>query len=167
MAQGIVIREAVIDDAPGVAQVHAETWGTAYSGILPADVIAERSYEQRLPYWRSTLGQPGAETLYVAARNGEIVCFASGGPERTSDPLYRGELYVMDTCQGQGSVAGLRQPSYGTWSLMASRACSFRCSPTTLPGTSMPTWVERSSASGQLLSANNRNRGRLRVEGHP
>src|SRR5262249_2613558 len=47
--------------------------------------------------WRETLAAlPASGCVYVAAQEtGEIVGFASGGPERSGNALYRGELYAI------------------------------------------------------------------------
>jgi GNAT superfamily N-acetyltransferase len=91
------IRVAQPDDAAALARVHVDTWRTTYSGIVPDAHLASLSYEQREQRWRDSLAAPGADTcLYVATDDsGRVIGFASGGPERTGDPTYQGELYAI------------------------------------------------------------------------
>ena len=89
----ITVREACPDDAGGMARVHVESWRTTYRGIVPDGYLAALSYERREEVWRRNLHSGWA---YVAENEaGEIVGFADGGPERTGNPVYRGELYAI------------------------------------------------------------------------
>jgi GNAT superfamily N-acetyltransferase len=91
------VREAGIDDAPAIARVHVDSWRTTYAGIVPADFLSRLSYEQREDFWRRTLTDAAAAQVVLVAQSpdGDIVGFASGGPERSGDPLYRAELYAI------------------------------------------------------------------------
>ena len=70
------IRRAVVDDAPGIARVHVDSWAEAYAGIVPAEVTAARSHEVRLGQWRETLASEEWLTL-VAECGREIVGVSS------------------------------------------------------------------------------------------
>ena len=100
------VREARCADAAGVARVHVESWRTTYRGIVPDDFLAGLSVEQRERHWARVLcGAGGGEFVYVAEEDGQIVGFASGGPERSGDPIHKGELYaiyVLNTHQRRG-----------------------------------------------------------------
>ena len=101
------IREATIADVAAIARVHVESWRTTYKGLLPDDYLANLTYEQREPLWREILSKPVGHSLdYVAEDHaGNIVGFASGGPERSGDPVYTGEvyaIYLLERWQGQG-----------------------------------------------------------------
>jgi L-amino acid N-acyltransferase YncA len=91
------IREAALADVAAIAKVHVDSWCTAYIGILPDGYLANMSYEGRERAWRNNFNKRGSrEFVYVAeGEKGEVVGFASGGPERNGDPLYRGELYAV------------------------------------------------------------------------
>jgi len=89
------------------ATVHVESWRTIYKGIVPDDFLARLSYEQREQFWRQVLTEPGSVGfVYVADdRHGQVVGFVSGGPERSGDTLYTGEIYaiyLLAPYQGQG-----------------------------------------------------------------
>jgi GNAT superfamily N-acetyltransferase len=107
MSATVLIREANAADAAGIAHIHYETWQIAYRGVVPDAYLARLSYERRLKAWAEALARPsGSEYVCVAASDaGQIVGFASGGTERTGDPVYRGELnavYVLPNYHRQG-----------------------------------------------------------------
>lgn len=91
------LREAGVADAAGIARVHVDSWRTTYAGIVPDSVLADMSYEQRTRSWEQILRErPRGGFSYVAeAASAGIVGFASGGRERSGDPVYRGELYAL------------------------------------------------------------------------
>jgi ribosomal protein S18 acetylase RimI-like enzyme len=102
----MIVREATLDDAPGIARVSVDTWRTAYRGIIPDSVLRSLSYEEREERFRHYLPDTRSGSFtYVAEDNGAIFGFASGGPERGAIPQYRGELYaiyVLEEVQGRG-----------------------------------------------------------------
>jgi GNAT superfamily N-acetyltransferase len=93
----MLIREASPTDAAAIARVHVDSWRTTYAGIVPADYLANLSYARREQFWCDLFSTPTpAGCVYVAAQEtGEIVGFASGGPERSGNVVYRGELYAI------------------------------------------------------------------------
>ena len=80
-----------------MARVHVDTWRTTYSGIMSADYLAGLSYEVRESRWNDTLSanQPATSNFVAETGEGEIIGFASGGPERQGDPTYLGEIYAI------------------------------------------------------------------------
>jgi GNAT superfamily N-acetyltransferase len=104
-----VIREATIEDIPGIARVHVDSWRTTYKGIVPQRIIDSFTYEQREALWRRYI--PGnASFVYVADVGGEVVGFASGGPARQEEaPDHAGQLYAIYLLQEhQGKGIGRR-----------------------------------------------------------
>lgn len=108
-ASDVVVREARPADARGIARVHVDTWRTSYAGIIPA--AFHDSHRTREKLWAEVLAVPEAgpwsgDFVYVAALRGkDVVGFAHGGPERTGNPTYRGELctlYVLQASQRRG-----------------------------------------------------------------
>jgi len=92
----VYIREATLDDVPGIARVHVDTWRTAYPGIVPAEHLAGLSYERSEARWREFAFREGSPSLvFVAEDAGQIVASASGGPERDGIVGYDGELYGL------------------------------------------------------------------------
>jgi GNAT superfamily N-acetyltransferase len=106
-----VIRAATPDDAAAIAHMHVAGWRTTYRGIVPDDVLADLSEEQRARGWARRLRDPArTEFVYVAEdATGRVIGFASGGPEREGDPVYTGELYAIYLLAGeQGKGIGGR-----------------------------------------------------------
>ena len=106
------IRPANLEDAAPMAKVHVDTWRSAYSGIVPADFLSQLSYQARESWWSDILGQerPATSIFVAATTDGEVVGFASGGPEREGNQTYPGELYaiyLLEKHQGQGVGRGL------------------------------------------------------------
>ena len=68
----MLIRDATLSDAPGIARVHVDSWRTTYKGLIPDHIIANRSYEYRERLWTQFLTEQQAETfVYVAEEAGE------------------------------------------------------------------------------------------------
>ncbi|WP_414584258.1 N-acetyltransferase family protein [Scytonema sp. PCC 10023] len=94
----MIVREARLEDALAIAKVHVDTWRTTYCGIIPDEYLANLSYEKRESSWRQMLSTAAENQhfIYVAEDGtGQIIAFANGGSERTSDPIYKGELYAI------------------------------------------------------------------------
>jgi GNAT superfamily N-acetyltransferase len=93
----IVIRDARVEDARGVAAVHISSWQEAYRGLLPADVLSGLSVDRREQDWTRILGSPSAQRATLVAADGDTVLgFASMGPSRNgSASEAAGELYAF------------------------------------------------------------------------
>jgi GNAT superfamily N-acetyltransferase len=102
------IRPAEPADARGIARVHVESWRTTYRGLVPDAYLDALSIDRREQFWRERLtgaGIPQGFEVVAVEQDGTVVGFASGGPERENDPLYRGELYaiyLLQSHQGRG-----------------------------------------------------------------
>lgn len=102
-----IIRPARVEDASGIARVHVDSWRTSYRGIVPDEVLATLSYEQREEVWRRGLSNTTRKRFDFVAEDeqGRIVGFVSGGPLRDGDPSYESELhaiYLLKEAQGRG-----------------------------------------------------------------
>jgi GNAT superfamily N-acetyltransferase len=104
--QAVSIRPATCDEARAIATVHIASWGTTYRGIGIDDFVDSQNVDDRAAFWARILCDPAIQSyVYVAEVDGQIVGFASGGPERTGDPEYKGELYaiyLLQSHQGKG-----------------------------------------------------------------
>ncbi len=71
------IRRGRRSDATEMAALHAESWRTAYAGIMPASFLGGSLLEDRLELWRGRLDDPlpGA-ALFVVEATTEIDGFA-------------------------------------------------------------------------------------------
>ncbi|HSI98419.1 MAG TPA: GNAT family N-acetyltransferase [Gaiellaceae bacterium] len=95
---GYVVRDALVEDAPGIAHVHTRTWQVAYEHVFPTARLAGLVEEHRAAQWGEWLSspEPRRHTLVVDV-DGGIVGFAHVGPTRdpeASDELV-GELYAI------------------------------------------------------------------------
>lgn len=91
------IRTANPADAAPIARVHVDSWRTTYEGIVPAEYLANLSYRDRESTWSQALTayQPATTILVAETEAGDVVGFASAGPEREANPTYRAELYAI------------------------------------------------------------------------
>jgi ribosomal protein S18 acetylase RimI-like enzyme len=82
----VVVREAVVDDALGIARVHVAGWQAGYAGLLPQEYLNGLSVDQRAQRWADYVREPDphALTTLVAGR-GEVVGFATLGQSRDDD----------------------------------------------------------------------------------
>lgn len=101
------IRAADVSDSAAIAKVHVDSWRTTYAGIMPDEHLSSLSYEQREREWRNGLSTPGEATFTLVAQDaaGDVIGFASGGPERGGDPAFQGEIfaiYLLRAYQGMG-----------------------------------------------------------------
>lgn len=92
-----MIRKAISDDATGIGRVHVDSWRTTYKGIVTDDYLSALSYTSSTNRWRNRLeGNSERYALFVSEDDeGNIVGFADGGPERSGDSTYDGELYAI------------------------------------------------------------------------
>lgn len=70
------IRDAVADDAAGIARVHVVTWQAAYRGHMPDDYLQALDPSKREALWGQRLAQPG-RGVFVAVHDSRIVGFCS------------------------------------------------------------------------------------------
>jgi ribosomal protein S18 acetylase RimI-like enzyme len=104
----IQIREAQLNDIAGIAKVRVDTWRVAYQGIVPDEFLESLSYQSTAEGWQKTFWEnrsPGVALFVAEDESKEIVGIAVCGPERSQDPVYQGEiyvLYVLPECQNQG-----------------------------------------------------------------
>ncbi len=108
-----MIRLAHLDDAPGMARVHAQSWRETYGGLFSEATFERNNEAARQVFWHKNLEQlPQNQRVWVALAGEERVGFASAGPWRPSPaPASKpssstdGELYamyVLESAQGQG-----------------------------------------------------------------
>ena len=71
-----------------------------FGGVVPDDFLSQLSYEQREQTWRDILSTHGATEFVYVAEASNIMGFASGGPERSGNTAYKGELYAIYLFEG-------------------------------------------------------------------
>jgi GNAT superfamily N-acetyltransferase len=103
---GIVVRDALSQDAYGVACVHVGTWQSAYRGLIPDEYLDGLDIDARVAAYErmGTLTDP-ERPMWVAEIDDEIVGFAVVGPNTEEEGL--GELYaIYVSAERWGSGAG-------------------------------------------------------------
>jgi GNAT superfamily N-acetyltransferase len=107
----MLIRPAILDDAPAIARAHVDAWRAAYRDILPGEYLAALSVERREAMWSTILSSPGAVVL-VAVDGEEIVGFASAAASRDEDVDRTrvgeiGAIYLVERAWSRGLGARL------------------------------------------------------------
>ncbi len=92
------LRRAVIDDAAGIARVHAQVWQRAHAGLVPEESLAciRRKSDER--FWQAELKLEAPDrTPWVALVDDDVVGFALGGicDDRSAGRAI-GEVYSID-----------------------------------------------------------------------
>lgn len=89
------VRPALVSDAREIAQMHIETWRTAYAGIVPDDYLASLSVDTREQGWLRMI-ERGTPNLWVAECSDCIAGLISFGANReTSEATTLGELMAI------------------------------------------------------------------------
>ena len=105
------IREAMIDDAVGLARVQVDSYRSSYAGIWPEAVLEGLSYREQEQDWRDWIKSNPGDALYVAELvSGEIVGYALARPGPTEILGYDSELialHVLGPYRRQGLGRGL------------------------------------------------------------
>lgn len=106
LTAGYAVRCATVDDVPGIARVHVDSWRTTYRGIIDDAYLAGLSYERSTARNREFMQRADAPPhVFVAtAPGGTVVGFAMGGAVRSGEP-FAGELYglyLLEEEQGHG-----------------------------------------------------------------
>lgn len=138
----VTVRKALSGDSRGIAVVHVDTWRTAYRGLVPAEYLASMEYGRSESMWERVLLDPKGGSVYVAEQGSDIVGFAAYGPERSSDPFYKGELYAIYV------LAGKQRRGVGT-QLLRSVAISLR----SMGMESMIVWVLEDNPWGRFYES--------------
>ena len=141
-----VVRPGTTDDVGAIAALHAESWRSAYGGLVPDEDLGGGLDAERLQFWRDRFASPHPERRVVfAAVHGQVlVGFACVLAD--ADPVHGpllDNLHVKPGWRGHGIGARL---------LNDSRAWSHAIA----PGRPMHLWV---------LEGNTAARGFYRAQG--
>lgn len=93
--ENVVIRNAKVADASGIATVHVKTWQCAYRGQIPDSYLNGLSIEKRTETWKVQLENPKEGThTFVAENNKTIIGWCTAGKSRDEDASGKtGEVY--------------------------------------------------------------------------
>lgn len=93
----VTIRDAVANDAAGIADVHVRSWQVAYRGLVDQSFLDRLSPVEHLSMWRHRFeaADPDLRVL-VAEADGDIIGFSSFGPSRDEDAgVSTAEVYAI------------------------------------------------------------------------
>ena len=94
----VLIRQALVSDAPQLTRLHISAWKAAYRGLIP-DAILDDLTEMKNPWnWGRRLVAPAPESRYwVIELDGRVVGCAGTGVPREEDrgPDRTAELYGL------------------------------------------------------------------------
>lgn len=91
------LRRATVDDAAGIAGVHADGWRRAHRDVVSESYLARPDAPMREEFWRGELQvEPPGREPWVATLEDRLIGFASGGlaHDDDADPG-TGEVYVL------------------------------------------------------------------------
>ena len=80
----MIIRDAELRDARGIAEVHVRSWQAAYAGIVPDEDLAQLSVDQREQFWVQILSK-GVRATIVLVNRDLVVGWSGFGPARDED----------------------------------------------------------------------------------
>ncbi len=89
------IREAHPGDARDIADVHVRSWRATYRNLLPGTYLRYLHRKRMTGSMMNGLLDP--QYIYLVAEDPpeQVVAYICGGPERTGNPIYRGEIYEL------------------------------------------------------------------------
>lgn len=93
----VIIRQAKLEDAWGIAKVHVKSWRTTYKGIIPDTYLDALTYEQKLDNWRMHMRMTNAfnRHVYIAEdSNRQIIGFIYGGLNDENNDFH-GKIFSM------------------------------------------------------------------------
>jgi len=107
MSPDYTIRPATVEDAPGIAAVHVESWRTTYPGIVAQNYLDALSVEGLTAAWDRRLRREDRNFSIVVAESPAraLLGFTYGGPLREDQLSFDAELYALyliRDAQGRG-----------------------------------------------------------------
>lgn len=91
----LLIRDADVDDATRIAEIHVHAWQRAYAGLMPASILDRLSVQERTALWRARLEKAQAMMLVCTSVH-EVCGWLACGPSRDDDAGESvGEIYGL------------------------------------------------------------------------
>lgn len=98
----VEIRSALLEDINQIAQIHVDSWGVAFEGLMPQGYISSYNPDVRRKEWNSII-QTESECVIVAERDQQVVGFLSYYINPThSDVIELSKLYLSPYLYRQG-----------------------------------------------------------------
>jgi ribosomal protein S18 acetylase RimI-like enzyme len=109
---GFVLRPATQSDARDIAEIHYAGWLNAYGALVPAEQMAAKHPDKRVPFWRARIADASDIVLIAHDATGRAQGFIHGGKvvphDITSGSLagFDCEIYVLH-CRKETQGKGL------------------------------------------------------------
>jgi GNAT superfamily N-acetyltransferase len=101
----LILREATGHDAAAIAKLHADSWRSAYRGILSDEYLDNRVHIERAALWQQRFSERAEKPFFVilAEAGNELVGFACVFPdEHPTYGAFLDNLHVVPIRTGQG-----------------------------------------------------------------
>src|ERR1700675_938979 len=101
----MVIRDAVKSDVTAIAHLHAESWRSAYRGILADDFLENHAHRDRLAAWQARFSAKDQKPMFVilAIEGKQLAGFACVVPDEDAVfGSFLDNLHVAPQLTGQG-----------------------------------------------------------------
>ncbi len=93
---GVIIRDAVVEDAVAMGRLHVRAWQHAYRGVMPDEYLDGLQPDERVTMWAGRIGRADLPPVLVAVVADEVVGFAAFGAEEPPTSPSCGELYAIN-----------------------------------------------------------------------
>ena len=90
-----MIRQAKIEDAADIADIHIDAWRVAYKGIIPNSYLQKLSKKIRADQWVKSLSDTANRTLVKVNNDSKIIGWISFGVSRKDLSAETGEIYAI------------------------------------------------------------------------
>ena len=101
----LTLREGTGHDAAAIARLHAESWRSAYRGMLSDEYLDHRVHHERAALWQQRFSEQAEKPFFVilAETETELAGFACAFPdEHPTYGAYLDNLHVVPQRTGQG-----------------------------------------------------------------
>jgi len=101
----VTLREATQLDSAAIAHLHAESWRSAYRGILSDDYLDQRAHSERAALWQSRFSEIASKPFFavLAEAGAALAGFACVFPrENPTFGSFLDNLHVVPQSIGQG-----------------------------------------------------------------
>lgn len=104
MTAAVRLRDAVGDDGPAIAALHAASWRSAYRGLVPDAALGDDLPAGRLAHWRERFrALPAAGFVLLAEDEDALLGFAAVWPDPDGGPGgLLDNLHVRPDARGRG-----------------------------------------------------------------
>ncbi len=101
----VTLRDATERDSAAIARLHADSWRSAYRGIMSDEYLDNRAYSERAALWQARFSEKPNKPFFtiLAETDGQLAGFACVFPNE--DPIFGSfldNLHVTPERTGQG-----------------------------------------------------------------